>query len=140
MTAPRGAVEDYLPHRPPMLLIDEIVDTTVTGVVCRTTIRPDCVFATDGIVHPTAMIEIVAQACAICAGTQTRGGNAPRAGMLVACKEASFAVDSFAVGDELTIVVEKLVDQPPMTAFAGTVVRDGASCVTMQLSVVGGQP
>lgn len=139
MTAPLGPVERYLPHRPPMLLIDEIVDATETSVVCKTQIRPDCVFATDGIVHPAAMIEIVAQACAICSGMRAGDGK-PRSGMLVGCREAAFSVDSFAVGDELTITVEKLVDQPQLTTFAGTVTRDGASCVTMQLSVVEGEP
>ena len=57
-------VADYVPHRPPILMIDEIVEVTPDGSVCRATLRPDCPFAIDGQVHPAALIEIAAQAFA----------------------------------------------------------------------------
>jgi predicted hotdog family 3-hydroxylacyl-ACP dehydratase len=134
---PFGPVTDYLPHRPPMLLIDDIVDATADRVVCRTTIHPDCVFAKHGLVHPSAMIELAAQACAIHAGvTAAPGGAPPRMGLLVGCREISFAVDSFAVGDELTIVATRLAAQDPLATFTATVTRRDVVCVTLQLSVI----
>ena len=66
-----GPVADYLPHRPPMLLIDDLVEWSELRAVCRTVIRPDCVFAIDGAVHPAAMIEFVAQVCAIYVGVRS---------------------------------------------------------------------
>jgi len=132
-----GPVADYLPHRPPMLLIDDIVEVSDLRAVCRTTIHPDCVFAVHGVVHPSAMIEIVAQACAIYVGVlSARDGDPPRTGLIMSCREISFAVDSFAVGDELTITANKVFGQHQLAAFTGTVVRDGALCATVQLSVV----
>ena len=89
-----------------MLLIDEIVDATERGVVCKATIRPDCVFATDGLVHPSAMIESSRRHVRSARASRARR-RAAATGMLVGCKEVSFAVDSFAVGDELTIVVDQ---------------------------------
>jgi predicted hotdog family 3-hydroxylacyl-ACP dehydratase len=137
VTAPFGPVADYLPHRPPMLLIDEIVEATRDRITCRTTIHPDCVFARDGAVHPSAMIEFVAQACAILAGiTAARDGDPAKTGLIVGCREVAFAVDSFAVGDQLEITAEKLIGDKQLAAFTGAVRRGGAVCMTIQLSVV----
>ncbi|HEX3761880.1 MAG TPA: hypothetical protein VHW23_24440 [Kofleriaceae bacterium] len=120
-----------------MLLIDDLVEVTEQRAVCRATIHPDCVFAIDGRVHPAAMIEYVAQACAIYAGAlSARDGGPPRLGLIMACREADFAVDGFAVGDELTIVAAKAFGGNQMAAFTGTVSRGDALCATIQLSVV----
>lgn len=146
MSGALGPVADYLPHRPPMLLIDDIVDVTADRAICRTTIRPDCVFAIEGQVHPSAMIEFVAQACAIWAGvTSAREGKPPRLGFIVSCREAAFSVNSFHVGDELTIAATKILGEDQLASFDGTVTRGDQVCVTIQLSVVdaelaGGQP
>ena len=132
-----GPAARYLPHQPPMLLIDDLVEVTEQRAVCRAVIQPDCVFAIDGRVHPAAMIEYVAQACAIYVGAlSARDGGPPRLGLIMACREADFAVDAFAVGDELTIVATKAFGGNQMAAFTGTVSRGGALCATVQLSVV----
>lgn len=132
-----GPVADYLPHRPPMLLIDDIVEWSELRAVCRTQIRPDCVFAIDGAVHPSAMIEFVAQVCAIYVGVRSaRSGDPPQIGFIMACREIDFAVDRFAVGDELTITADKTFGQKRLAAFTGTVHRGGALCATVQLSVI----
>ena len=137
MSPPFGPVADYLPHRPPMLLIDDIVDVTGDRAVCRTTIHPDCVFARDGLVHPSAMIEFVAQVCAIYVGvTASRDGDPPRLGLIIGCREISFDVDSFAVGDELTIIATKIFGQSQVAAFTGTVTRRDVLCASIHLSVV----
>ena len=132
-----GPVVDYLPHRPPMLLIDTILEVNQNGGACRTTIKPDCVFAVDGLVHPSAMIEFVAQACAIAAGvTASRTGGPPRLGFIIGSRECTFDVDHFAVGDELTIAITKVLGEEQIGVFNGTVSRGGVVCVKIQLSVV----
>ena len=132
-----GPVADYLPHRPPMLLIDDVVELTEHRAVCRATIHPDCVFAIDGVVHPSALIEFAAQACAILDGAhRARGGGPPRLGLITACREIAFAVDQLAVGDELTIVAGKDFGHELGAAFTATVSRGDALCATLQLSVV----
>jgi predicted hotdog family 3-hydroxylacyl-ACP dehydratase len=137
MSGELGPITDYLPHRPPMLFIDHIVQVTGHDAICRATIKPDCVFLQDGVVHPSAMIEFVAQACAIAAGvTASRSGGPPKLGFIIGCREVTFAVDQFHVGDELTIVITKILGQDQLAAFNGTVTRDGVVCVTIQLSVV----
>lgn len=34
-------IQAAIPHRPPMLLVDEIVEQTETSIVCKKTFRPD---------------------------------------------------------------------------------------------------
>jgi predicted hotdog family 3-hydroxylacyl-ACP dehydratase len=131
-----GPVTDYLPHRPPMLLIDHIDEITPRSALCRTTLRPDCVFVRDGAVHPSAMIEFVAQVCAVAASGATRhSGAPPRLGVIVSCREITFAVEHFAVGDELTIAVAKVLGEEELAVFNCTVSRDGVVCTTIQMSV-----
>ncbi len=36
-----SAIHAAIPHRPPMLLVDEIVEQTMERIVCRKTFRPD---------------------------------------------------------------------------------------------------
>jgi predicted hotdog family 3-hydroxylacyl-ACP dehydratase len=120
-----------------MLLIDEIVDVTGDRIECRTTIHRDCVFAIDGQVHASALIEFVAQACAIYVGVVcARKGDPPRMGLIMSCREVSFAVDRLAVGIELTIVATKIFGHDQLAAFTGTVSCRGESCASIQLSVV----
>lgn len=137
-------IEDYLPHRPPMLLIDELVEVTDIKAVVRTTIKPDCVFARDGIVHPAAMIEFMAQCCAILIGARP-SGKGPRLGFIISCREVNLMVDNFSVGDKLELTAGKVHGQEALAVFSCTVSRDGVQCATMQLSavdaeVIGTQP
>ena len=135
--SPHGPIESYLPHRPPMLLIDDVVEVTSHRFVCRTAIHSDCVFAIDGLVHPSAMIEFVAQACAAGIGVlAARTGDPPKLGLLMGCREIAFFVETFAVGDELTITVDRTFGQTQTAAFACTVERGGALCTSIQVSVV----
>jgi predicted hotdog family 3-hydroxylacyl-ACP dehydratase len=120
-----------------MLLIDEIVEVTGDRAVCRAKIHSDCVFAIDGRVHSSSMIEFVAQACAIYIGVgAARDGTPMRLGLIMGCREISFAVDSLAVGDELTIVATKVFGLQQMGTFTGTVTHRDVLCATLQLSVV----
>lgn len=132
-----GPVADYLPHRPPMLLIDRIDEVAENSATCHTTIKPDCIFAQDGLVHPSSMIEFVAQVCAIFVGVKAaRSGEPPRLGFIIGCREVTFAINSFAVGDELTITATKILGEDQLAAFNGSVTRGGQVCMTIQLSVV----
>ncbi len=36
-----ATITDAIPHRPPMLLVDEIVEKTEKTILCRKTFRPD---------------------------------------------------------------------------------------------------
>ena len=147
MTAARRSAADFVPHRPPMLWLDEVGDDTASSVACYTTIRPDFIFldGPDGLdgdhARPVVMIELVAQACAVYLGLKARReGRAPRLGVLVGCREAEFFVERLVVGDELTVTVEQVGGEPEVSAFVGSVARGGAEIGRVSLSVIDGDP
>ena len=144
MTATRRPAADFVPHRPPMLWLDEVGGDTASSVVCYTTIRPDFVFLDrlDGDhARPVVMIELVAQACAVYLGIKAvREGRAPRLGVLVGCREAEFFVERLVVGDELTVTVTRVGGEPEVSAFVGSVARGGAEIGRVSLSVIDGDP
>ena len=128
---------DYVPHRLPMLLLDEVVADTEDSVLCRATIRPDCVFLENGAVSPLVLLEIVAQACAVYVGVKARReGKAPQVGMLVGCREAELLVEKLTPGDELTVEVHRQFGQLQVAAFTGTVSRGDEVCARVTVSVV----
>ncbi|HEY0252229.1 MAG TPA: hypothetical protein VGC41_11925, partial [Kofleriaceae bacterium] len=101
--------------------------------VCRAQIKPDCVFASDRIVHPAALIEFMAQCCATLLGARAGAGE-PRPGMIVSCRQIDFFVDELRIGDQLTLVAERLPGETPLAVFECKVVRAGEVVATMQLS------
>lgn len=130
-------LHDYVPHRPPMLLLDELVTEREDQVVCRATVAEAWPFCEAGEVNPLVMIELVAQACAVYVGVRARReGNPPQVGMLVGCREAELLAPRLVVGDELTITARPLFGQVQVTAFEGTVHRGAELCARMTLSVV----
>jgi predicted hotdog family 3-hydroxylacyl-ACP dehydratase len=139
MTEAFGPVIDYVPHRPPMLLVDRIVEVSEHGAVCAATWQADCVLAVDGRVPASAAIELVAQTCAVFLGVRGRTASGPpQVGMIAACREVAFAVDDFAIGDTLTIAITHVFGQPPMASFTASVRRGDDEVAAMELSVVAG--
>lgn len=132
-----GPIESYIPHRRPMLVVDEIIDVTEVSIECRATIRPDNIFLKDGVVNPIAMIEFVAQACAILIGIRAdKKPSGPRLGFIVGCREVAFSVDEFHIGDVLTVTGLKVHGQENLGGFTGAVIQDGKSVVTVHLTAV----
>ena len=83
------AVEQLLPHRGSMLLIDAVLSHEADSIVTRATLSPDGMPAWMG-------LELMAQAAAAYAGMEARrSGAAPRRGMLVGCRAYRAASPSF---------------------------------------------
>ena len=97
-------IVELVPHRPPMLLLDRVLAYDGECVTCETVLRPDSPFADQGRVPAVVGIEYMAQTIAAGAGLRGRekGGGA-RTGFLLGCRSLTIAVDSFQVGDRLTI-------------------------------------
>lgn len=76
-------VDTLVPHKKPMLLVDEILSVTEPDARVKSVVRPDHLFLrADGTLAPEALIEIVAQSFAACeaqrrelAGLSTDGGG-----------------------------------------------------------------
>ena len=101
--------KDYMPHRPPMAMVDYIIDTNGGKNLVLAKIRPDNRFLNgDGILDRSAVPELVAQAAA---ATNTLKNNGKcRPGMLALARDISF-LDDIHVDDELLISAE---DENPL--------------------------
>ncbi|MCH4247970.1 hypothetical protein [Acinetobacter populi] len=102
---PRHA-DYYIPHRAPMLLLDELVEVKDNGCIAKVTIRPDMPFIEAQGLPSWVAIEIMAQTIAMFGGVQERlKGNKPKLGFLLGSKRFEMAQDYFAVGEELLIEI-----------------------------------
>lgn len=98
------AVATLIPHRPPMLLVDEVVDHEGPRVICRTTIREDMPFVRDGEVPILIALELFAQAaCSLVALLATRHGAAMQSGAFLGTRSVAFEADVLRVGDVVDI-------------------------------------
>ena len=111
-------VGTLLPHRPPMLLVDEVLEHEELRVVCQTTIRSDMLFVRDGAAPPLLAVELFAQSAAtLMALVTTRNLTARDAmgagdariggGALLGSRKIQLFVDELRVGDVLRIECEE---------------------------------
>ena len=121
MTASRGdhSIQALVPHRPPMLWIDEVLAQSDDGIVCRVTLRDDHVFLDHGQAESVVMVELMAQSVAAFVGLADRKkGDVPRPGYLVAIPEARFFVATVAVGQTLEITCSRRFGDDKIASFA----------------------
>jgi len=127
---------DLLPHRPPMLWIDDILAREEHEVRCLLTIRESHLFVEEGQVEPIVSVEWMAQAVAALVGMFDRDrALSPRPGYLIAVPEAEFFVDHFHVGDVLEIVAVRIWGDDTLASFEGSVQRGAELAARAQLSV-----
>ena len=97
----------FIPHRAPMLLVDEWIDIQDNGCVATVTIHPQMPFFEEAGLPSWVGIEIMAQTIALYAGVQQRlKGEEPKLGFLLGSKKFEMAQDYFAVGEQLTINIQ----------------------------------
>lgn len=93
-------LEDILPHRGAMLLIDEVLEVDSTFALTRSSVRATWPMAETEGVPPLILIELAAQAAGVCNGwdrIQTKGVESDKMGYLVAVKRARFHVDTIPI-------------------------------------------
>jgi predicted hotdog family 3-hydroxylacyl-ACP dehydratase len=134
MTFP--AIEELLPHAPPMLWVDEVCGCERDLVRCKLTVRDDHVFVEDGAVDPLIAIEWMAQAVGALVGLWDRQNQIdPRPGFLIAIPEACLEVEQFQVGDVLIITAKRIWGDEQLASFECLVERAGVEVARAQLSV-----
>ncbi len=97
------ALRSLIPHRPPMILIDELVHWDAHEVVCSVTLRDDAPFVADGRAPALVSIEYFAQAVAAFYGYLSRNSRQFTMGMLLGTRELELRTDYLHVGDVLTV-------------------------------------
>jgi len=133
-------IVELVPHRPPMLLLDRVLSYDGERVVCETVLGPDSPFAEQGEVPAVVGIEYMAQTIAAGAGLSARdkGDQAGRTGFLLGCRNLSIAVDSFQIGDRLTVDERRTWAENQIGSFACKVQRGSEVLVEGALTVYQG--
>ncbi|MDD5223240.1 MAG: hypothetical protein PHE84_04560 [bacterium] len=114
-------VEDYIPHRGRIRMIEEILE--VDENTCRARARvldtwPLVDAQNAGII---IIIELVAQTVAFSVGWNQKNKVKPGGpGVIVGIKEATFFAAGIPVGDTVTLTAKKLVDRDNYGTFSGT--------------------
>lgn len=135
--SPAPPLEALLPHRPPMLLLDEVLECSPGRACCRVRLRPDSPFMEAGRVRALVALEYMGQAAAACAGAQAReAGGAPRIGLLLGTRELTLAVEHFSAGDALVVEAERLAEDERLCSFRCRVLRGEALAAQATLNVL----
>lgn len=138
------AIEELLPHRPPMLLLDAVTHYDAESAECTVSIHEGSMFFEHGQVPAWVALEYCAQCIAAYAGMSARRrGGTPRLGLLVAARELTLLTDGFRPGETLYVRVEREFGEERVGRFACRVTRDGTVVANASLSVYlpgGGSP
>ncbi len=132
---------ELVPHRPPMLLLEQLEHfepgrATVTGRV-----REDCPFLLpDGSLDPLACIELLAQGAAAMKGAEGRASGEPmRSGMLVGARDFVFET-ALQQGEPIRVEVVKGPGHDPLNVASGEIWSGDRRIATGELRVFLGGP
>lgn len=104
MSLANFSIEDLLPHRNSMLLIEEILEGGPNAAVSSAIVNENWPLFDGSSVNSLILIEMAAQTAAICAGwarIQERGLASDKKSWLVGIKRAEFFVDALNLNDRI---------------------------------------
>ena len=116
-----------LPHRPPMLMLTELVQQQGDDIHCRCVISADNPMLEDGRFPAAAGIELLAQAAGLLLGRQAgdgsgnKSGQPPRPGAIVQIKRFTAQPLTLPVGSELQIHAHFEAGSTDAAMFSGEV-------------------
>ena len=100
-------LDEILPHRPPMLLLDAMTAAEEEFVSCTVTVRENAPFVRAGAASSLLAVEYFAQAVAALfaykASRAPAGADAPFHGLLLGVRDLDLAVSLLRVGDLLAV-------------------------------------
>jgi predicted hotdog family 3-hydroxylacyl-ACP dehydratase len=131
-------IEDLLPHRDRMLLIDEILEVNDKAADTRATVTDQWPFFDGKAVDSLILIELVAQTAGInnsWVRNKKRGQDSEKKGWLVGIKQSRFFVDSVSLHDLIITRAENQFEYESYRHISG-IARIGCGIVgevTLQL-------
>lgn len=137
MDRPAFPIEQYIPHRGAMRLIDRLIEAGEEHAVAEVDVPDDGLFVRDGSVPAWVGIEYMAQTIAAWAGARAlRTGGTPRLGFLLGSRRYEAQRPSFPCGATLRIETRcELTSSNGLGQFDCRIVLDGAGVATARLSV-----
>ena len=131
---------DVLPHQAPMILIDELLESSDDALTARVLLRDDSPFVQDGRVSSVVAVEYMAQTIAALAGLRKRArGEGVQRGYLLGCRELNLPIAELRTGDDLRVAVRETWTTEQLGHFECTVTRNGETVAAGVLSVYQGE-
>ena len=145
MNATELTPESLLPHRRPMLLVDEILTLDDRCAVTRSTVRGDWPLCDGREASAVVLIELVAQTSGIHNGYirgKVEGLAADKRGWIVGVRRAQWDLDRLAVGTRIVTRTENTMEFEGFRDVVGRVEIDGrpAADITLQLLRANARP
>lgn len=129
------AIADLLPHRPPMLWLDEVLEHGEHHIVCGLEVQDTPAYCDEGQVDCTIAVEWMAQAAGAFIGLRDRaGGDAPRPGFLIGAPQVTFEADSFSIGQRLRVEATHSFGDANLASFECRVLQGEAPLVSGTLT------
>jgi predicted hotdog family 3-hydroxylacyl-ACP dehydratase len=122
-----------LPHKAPMVLLDEIVSVGEQRACSRISIRPGIPFRRNGEVSSLTGIEYFAQTVAALAGWERfREGGEPRLGFLISVRDFRCELPAFPDGTQLLVEVVHAWGDQELMRFDGRILDADTGSVLAQ--------
>jgi predicted hotdog family 3-hydroxylacyl-ACP dehydratase len=129
-------IASLLPHRPPMILLDEVVRWDGATMVTALSIQPETLFREDEGVPAHVGIEYMAQTCGAFAGAQAINAGRPvRIGFLLGTRRYTAHRPWFCLCERLTVTALLVYADDSMANFDVRIEVSGALAATAQLTV-----
>ena len=116
-------IEDLLPHRDRMLLIDEVLEVTDTTAVTSATVTDQWPLFDGRAVDSLILIELVAQTAGVNNGwvrIKQHGLDSEKKGWLVGIKQSRFLVNAVALNDRIITRAENQFEYEGYRQILGT--------------------
>jgi len=139
MNPARLSVEDLLPHRDRMRLVDEIVEVDIKKAVTRSRVNAQWPLFDGRAVHALVLIELVAQTAGInnsWGGKIKHGEDYVARGWLVGIKDARFYIDAVPLDTCLTTRSVNQFELEGYRVVQGTVDMDGKRVAEVELQLI----
>ena len=118
-------IEDLIPHRERLKLIDTIVSVDQEHAVCRATVKENWPLLSGDGVCAILLVELAAQTAGVCIGSnekaKTGGPQGEASGWLVGIKKAHFHIDKIPLNTCITIRSENRLVVENYKEIAATV-------------------
>lgn len=129
-------IEDLIPHRPPMILVDRMLAYLDGGAICEVTIRQDHVFMVAEGVPAYIGMELMAQTLAAMNGYQARIEGRPMdVGFLLGTPRLQSDIGYFKIGQRLRIEVRSVWGDDELRQF-DCLIADAETEVVLQKATV----
>lgn len=131
-------IADLVPHAPPTLALDELIDWSEGSAHARLVVRDGGLLVQGGGADAVVTLEYMAQTVAACLGYAAfLGGVGVRVGMVIASRRFTIQRPRLLVGERLDVRVSQLRATDDISSFEGEV-RDerGAVVATATMTLV----